>query len=101
MDLGRPCTFQPVELIEQANYIENYTLEITDGPDDNWKIVHWDRPVKYAELSSFMGYGYGEIHLSKPLTPKNQIHQTATNTPCYIFGEIKIKIYLQVPFTNW
>ena len=91
MDLGRPCTFQQVQLIEQANYIKNYTLEITDGPDDNLKIVHSGTALSNPELSSFMGYGYGEIHLSKPVNARKIRFtiQTATNTPAIYSVRLK------------
>ena len=91
MDLGRSCTFQQVQLIEQANYIKNYTLEITDSPDDNWKIVYSGTALSNPELSSFMGYGYGEIHLSKPVNARKIRFtiQTATNTPAIYSVRLK------------
>lgn len=67
LDFGQKQTFRQVQIIEQAHHIKDYTLAILKEETGNWETIHSAHSLSDTILSSFMGYGYGEINLDLPV----------------------------------
>ena len=67
LDFGQKQTFRQVQIIEQAHHIKDYTLAILKEETGNWETIHSAHSLSDTTLSSFMGYGYGEINLDLPV----------------------------------
>jgi len=86
LDLGEVHTFQEIQFIEHAHHIKNYSLEIIDS-QNHWQTIHTAEALSDPSLSSFMGYGYGQITLDAPVkTSKIRLNIHTASQPPAIYS---------------
>lgn len=90
LDFGKKQTFQQIQIIEQAHYIQGFTLEMTDDRD-NWQTLYTGNVLSDPTLESFMGYGYGKISFPQPIETRKIKFTINTATQKPSIYSIRIK----------
>ncbi len=81
ISLEQKSVFSEISIIEGKNYIEEFSIEIMDN--EKWVPVHRGKPLSDKNITSFMGYGFGNIILSQPVETKRLriVIESATGIP--------------------
>lgn len=68
VNLEKESSFDQINIIEGGNNIQDYSLEIKEG--DKWVEISSGKTLSDVNAPSFMGYGFAEIFLDKPVKTK-------------------------------
>ena len=88
--LQKESTFNQISVIEGGNHIKHHTFEIKKG--NEWIPIHEGAMLCDENIVSFMGYGFGTVQLSTPVTARKIRLNIQSSNGIPVIYSIRVKL---------